>query len=82
MRLDVNFWCVLPAFALCVLFAEFLQVAAGACVLQLQLPNRLLADMTERATMLQASQQADPYDVQLLQAAMDKLARVAVAATV
>lgn len=30
--------------------------------------------------MLQASQQADPYDVQLLQAAMDRLARAAVAA--
>jgi hypothetical protein len=59
-----------------------LQVAAGACVLQLQLPNHLLADMTERAAMLQASQQADPYDVQLLQAAMDRLARAAVAAAV
>jgi hypothetical protein len=59
---------------------NLLQVAAGACALQLQLPNRLLADMTERAAMLEASQQADPYDVQLLQAAMDRLARAAVAA--
>ncbi|KAF6258861.1 hypothetical protein COO60DRAFT_1075377 [Scenedesmus sp. NREL 46B-D3] len=57
------------------------QVAAGACALQLQLPNPLLADMTERAAMLQASQQADPYDIELLQAAMDRLARAAVAAT-
>jgi hypothetical protein len=65
-----------------VLFPSCLQVAAGACVLQLQLPNRLLADMTERAAMLQATQQADPSDVQLLQAAMDRLARAAVAATV
>ncbi|WIA39886.1 hypothetical protein OEZ86_013328 [Tetradesmus obliquus] len=56
------------------------QVAAAGAALQLRLPNSLLADMTERAAMLQASQQADPYDVQLLQAAMDRLARAAVAA--
>lgn len=56
-------------------------MAFGACVLQLRLPNRVLADITERADMLQASGQAEPSDVQLLGAAMDRLAKAALAET-
>jgi hypothetical protein len=49
------------------------QVAFGAWALQLQLPDALLADITQRAGLLEASGQAAPSDVAVLQEALQRL---------
>eukprot|EP00879_Flechtneria_rotunda_P003564 GHRR01003798.1.p1 GENE.GHRR01003798.1~~GHRR01003798.1.p1 ORF type:complete len:384 (+),score=153.79 GHRR01003798.1:1361-2512(+) len=62
-------------------YDELTQVVTGVYALKLQLPNSLLADITDRAAMLEASGQAAASDVQLFKAIMDRLARAAVAAS-
>ncbi|KAF8062892.1 hypothetical protein HT031_003730 [Scenedesmus sp. PABB004] len=47
---------------------ELTQAALGAHALGLALPTRVLADVTERASMLQAAGAADPDDAELLAA--------------
>eukprot|EP00775_Hariotina_reticulata_P009178 gene9178-9344_t len=56
---------------------EIAQVAVAAAVMQLRLQNEVLADMTERAQLLEAAGRADPADVAELQEALDCLAKAA-----
>jgi hypothetical protein len=57
---------------------EITQVAVAAAIMQLRLPNEVLADLTERAQLLEAVKRADPADVVELQEALDCLAKSAV----
>lgn len=55
-------------------YDELTQVAFNAYVLQLQLPDTLLADMTQRAQALEQAGQAAASDKAVLQEALQRLA--------
>lgn len=55
-------------------YDELTQVAFGAYALRLQLPDTLLADITQRAGMLEEGGQAGPSDVRVLREALQRLA--------
>lgn len=61
-------------------YDELTQVAVGVYSLGLQLPNKVLADITERCEMLEASKQADQEDVTLMKECMSRLAKAAMVA--
>lgn len=54
-------------------YDELTQVAFGVWALRLQLPDALLADITQRAGLLEASGQAAPSDMAVLQEALQRL---------
>lgn len=61
-------------------YDELTQVVLGVCQLDLKLPSKVLADLTQRCDMLEASQQADPQDVQVMKECMNRLAKAALVA--
>jgi hypothetical protein len=64
MRLQPRLcWCLPP-----------LQVAFSAYVVQLELPDSLLADITRRAEALQEAGAAAPDDVAILRGSLERLA--------
>lgn len=62
-------------------YDELTQVAFNACVLQLDLPDRLLADFTHRAALLEGAGLAGEDDRAVLTEALQRLAAQNAAAT-